>query len=57
MITKYYCCNQEENPCEKKEQCERFINATENPSATLYKCACTEENEWILFIKSKEEEK
>ena len=47
----YYCCTQENNDCPKKEICMRYINAETEPHATLYKYACTEENNYHLFME------
>jgi hypothetical protein len=52
-----YYCRQENNTCPKREQCERFVNAdkTENKTS-LFKIACTEQNNFILFMKHQLEE-
>lgn len=49
MIT-YYCCTQENNNCCMKEDCKRFLNAKDNPNMTLFRYACTEENNYHLFM-------
>ena len=46
----YYCCTQTNNDCPNKEKCMRYLNATTAPHATLFKYACTEENNYLLFI-------
>lgn len=47
-----YSCGHNDNQCAKKEQCARYKEATEESiTANLYRQACTEENEYILFIK------
>lgn len=51
----YYCCTQENNDCPKKETCMRYINAETEPHATLYKYACTEDNNRYLYIKNYED--
>ena len=52
-----YYCRQENNTCPKREQCERFVNAdkTENKTS-LFKVACTEHNDFILFMQYQPEE-
>jgi len=47
----YYCCTQENNNCPNKETCMRFLNAESEPYTTLYKYACTEENNYHLYMK------
>lgn len=51
----YYCCTQENNDCPNKEKCMRYLNANTAPHATLFKYACTEENEYLLFMAKPEE--
>ena len=33
----YYCSNNENNDCQKKNECKRFVNAKDQCVATLYK--------------------
>lgn len=47
----YYCCTQENNNCPNKESCMRYLNAESEPHTTLYKYACTEENNYHLYMK------
>lgn len=47
----YYCTNNEDNNCPKKNECKRFINTENKCVTTLYKSSCTEDNDYILFIK------
>lgn len=47
----YYCCTQENNNCSNKESCMRYLNAESEPHTTLYKYACTEENNYHLYMK------
>jgi hypothetical protein len=54
-MTLYYCCTQENNDCPNKEKCMRYLNANTEPHATLFKYACTEENEYLLFMAKAEE--
>lgn len=51
----YYCCTHKNNNCPNKERCMRYLNAEADPHATLYKYACTEENEYLLFMAKAEE--
>ena len=50
-----YYCTQENNTCPKKEECKRFVNAEGKNNATLFKVSCTENNDYLLFIKYIEE--
>jgi len=54
----WYGCKPEENPCSKKEYCNRYLFATDLnydiAVSTLYKICCTEENNYRLFIKKDE---
>lgn len=47
----YMCCTIENNNCPKKEECKRYLNAEDNSCMTLFKYACTEENNYHLFMK------
>lgn len=51
----YYCCTQENNDCPNKEKCMRYLNAESAPHATLFKYACTEENNYHLYLKKDED--
>lgn len=51
----YYCCIQENNDCPNKEKCMRYLNAESAPHATLFKYACTEENNYHLYLKKDED--
>lgn len=46
----YYCCTQTNNDCPNKEKCMRYLNAESAPHATLFKYACKEENNYLLFM-------
>ena len=50
-MTFYYCCTQENNNCPNKGTCMRYLNAESEPHTTLYKYACTEENNYHLYMK------
>lgn len=50
-MSKIYYCTQENNDCPKKEECKRYIEAENQSVATLFKMACTEDNDYILFMK------
>ena len=47
-----YYCAQENNTCVKRESCKRYINSENQCCATLFKNACNENNEYILFIEN-----
>lgn len=46
----YYCTNKN-NTCKKKESCKRYLDVDGKNHATLFKMACTENNNYILYIK------
>lgn len=50
----YYCCTQENNDCTNKETCMRYLNAESAPHATLFKYACTEDNNYHLFMEKED---
>lgn len=48
-----YYCIKENNDCPKRNECERYLNSdAHNCKTTLFKNACTDENDRILFIKT-----
>ena len=48
--TMYYC-TKENNDCPKRSECGRYVNSDSHTSkATLFKNACTDDNNRILFI-------
>ena len=51
----YYCCTQEDNDCPNKETCMRYLSAESAPHATLFKYACTEDNNYHLYLKKDED--
>ena len=53
MSNIYYCTN-ENNICPKKETCKRYVEVEGKNHATLFKVACTEDNNYVLFMKYKE---
>lgn len=53
MTSSIYYCTKENNNCPKKEECKRYIEENECYT-TLFKTACTEDNNYILFIKHEE---
>ena len=55
MSSLYYCTN-ENNTCPKKEDCKRYVEAENNNTATLFKMACTEHNDYVLFMKHEKKE-
>ena len=46
----YYCCTQNNNNCPNKESCMRYLHADSEPHAKLFKYACTEDNNYQLYI-------
>lgn len=54
-MSNIYYCTQENNTCLKKDNCKRYVEANDKPNATLFKVACTEDNNYILFIKAETE--
>lgn len=52
MASLIYFCTQENNTCPKKEECKRYMDLKEDDChATLFKVSCTEDNDYILFMK------
>ena len=47
-----YYCTQDNNTCPKKEECKRYVEVEGKNHATLFKVACTENNNYVLFMKS-----
>lgn len=54
MYDNIYYCKNDENTCSLRNKCLRFLNAKDQCVATLYKAACTDNNNHILFIIEKE---
>lgn len=53
----YYCKNNADNTCPKKDTCERYIECKDKEnSSTLYKMSCTKDNKYQLYIENKKEE-
>ena len=46
-----YYCTQDNNICPKKDECLRYVNAENKNNTTLFKMSCTEDNDYVLFIK------
>lgn len=50
--TIYYCAK-ENNDCPQRNECERYLDSDSHASkATLFKAACANDNNRILFIKA-----
>ena len=48
-----YYCTKENNDCQKRNECERYLNSDSHTNkTTLFKSACTDSNNRILFIKA-----
>ena len=53
MTDSIYYCAKENNDCPRCNECERYINSDSYTSkTTLFKNACTDNNNRILFIKA-----
>ena len=50
MYDNIYYCRNDDNTCEKKDTCLRYLNAADHPAATLFKASCTLNNEYLLYI-------
>ena len=51
MSDSIYYCKKENNTCNIKDTCKRYLEADGNCVATLYKMMCTDKNNHILYIK------
>lgn len=48
-----YYCTKENNNCPQRNECKRYLDSDSHTSkATLFKAACTDDNNRILFIKA-----
>lgn len=48
-----YYCVKEDNNCSRRNECERYIASdSHNSKTSLFKNACTEDNNRILFIEA-----
>ena len=45
-----YYCTAKNNTCIKKDKCKRYVDAKGKNNATLFKFACTENNNYLLFM-------
>lgn len=53
MSDTIYYCIKGNNDCPKQNECERYIDSdAHNCKTTLFKTACTDDNNRILFIKA-----
>ena len=53
MLDLIYYCVKENNNCSKRNECERYLNSdAHNCKTTLFKNACTDDNNRILFIEA-----
>ena len=53
MSESIYYCTKENNDCSQRNECERYTDSDAHIcKATLFKNACTDLNNRILFIKS-----
>lgn len=52
MVDLIYYCVKENNSCPKRNQCKRYLDSDSHKcKSTLYKNACTDDNNRILFIE------
>lgn len=56
MADSLYYCTKDNNDCPKKESCRRYIESDDKDKTTLFKMACTENNDYVLFIQYEEKE-
>lgn len=53
MSDTIYYCIKDNNDCPRCNECERYINSDSHTNkTTLFKNACTDDNNRILFIKA-----
>lgn len=50
-MSSLYYCTKENNTCPKKEECQRYLSSENQCQATLFKMACTEDNNYVLFME------
>lgn len=50
-----YYCTKENNICEKRETCMRYLESKDKNKTTLFKQMCTNENNYILYVKQGED--
>ena len=50
-----YYCTKDSNTCPRKDECERYVFAEGKNHATLFKLACTNINNYILFIQAEKD--
>lgn len=56
MADSIYYCVKENNDCIKKDTCKRYIESEDKDKTTLFKMACTENNDYVLFIQYEKKE-
>lgn len=50
-----YYCVQENNNCQRRNECKRYLDSDlHNCKSTLYKGACIDDNNKILFIEAEQ---
>lgn len=59
MAELVYYCKKENNACPKREECKRYMESDDKECiSTLFKCSCTESNNFLLYMKyDKEDDK
>lgn len=56
MYDNIYYCRNAGNTCSKKDTCLRYLDEKDNPVSTLFEYACTEKNNFVLYIHKDTEE-
>ena len=51
MADSIYYCTKENNNCPKKDLCRRYIDSENKDKTTLFKMACTNNNNYVLFMQ------
>lgn len=54
MSDKIYYCTKEDNYCPRREECKRFMKSENQCTTTLFKVMCTEDNNYVLYMKYEE---
>lgn len=58
MAELIYYCKKENNTCPKREECKRYMEADGKECVTtLFKLSCTENNNFLLYMKYENKEK
>ena len=55
-MSNIYFCTREGNECHIRDTCKRYIDSENEDKTTLLKAACTDANDYVLFIKHEEKD-